>query len=962
MSEESKPKPSGKKFKASELSFSLPKEIQSEFERHLEHAKNLEEEANQKLQEAQEKEAQFEETRKVLEAEKAEMRARMQSELDTIQRKAESEKKILTSEKKRLTEELQKTIERCEQLRDEKLNLLSDLQKDKTLFEDEDLKRGKEFKENISFLSQKLKALAAEEKEAVERKEQSIGKLKNAESRLKKVIEEQTQNYKRLKSGLKTIQNDRKKQKARSDEEYKDRKLELEQEFKDKSSYFMRRKKELEKEEDLIEKIRTDLKIKERSLSLEAQKRSDNRLKKKIAELEKRDKEFLGREAALIKQEESIKQQRLKMMKILQTPKGAKYAVSQITAYAEEEGLILKRKKEYLKSLKSMRPKMEKEFKARTLIYEEEKEKLISQLDEERKKLLEYKEELSKKEKELFKRETKEVAQLQEDYDDFKTSLEITKMENEALLDEKKQTVEEKEKKLVEKEEEINKKEKENVERYLELEKQALEEIKEFQELKSKVHAEQEELNKFFLRNQTTYQKRLDFQNDAYKKFQQKMETALKEAQDMGKFLAESGDNYRKNIAESEKAKEELLEEKDKLLQSMEKELKEKLEQYQTFVSDMKDAKKDLLDKDRIRNAQFVENLSQVQNKLSDLGESYEGLSESFKMEKERGVIEIIADDDGPKYKTRITKDGDIAKLEWPLAVRYKLDPDSMEVDESMLVDYLDDASSKYEEWITVPPGECWSTLNGYQSSKKPKKIKITKPLMISKYPVTNALFYRFTLDTNYKTDAEKTVRGIVYNNGVHIERNSKGKIVKESYSNPSMDSVQDANWFRPDGSPESLFDKYNHPVTQITFSDAIQFCDWKTEMLGKKIRLPTETEWEYIATNLGEIRPENFSGNEVMSGGINFEGAGIGSTTPVDYYEDQNPVLGVHDLFGNVYEWVMESQEKKLFQRSKLEYKIVKGGSFMTHLEEIAPWSRLSFAKNYCSSFLGFRLICEAD
>jgi len=963
MSEESKPEPSGKKFKASQLSFNLPKEIQGEFERHLEHAKNLEEEANLKLQEAQEKEALFEETRKTLEAEKIEMRERMQTELDTIQKKAETEKEILTSEKERLTTELQKTIKRCEELRDQKTNLLKDLEKDKTNFENEDVKRGKDFKDNIAFLSQKLKALAVEEKETIARKEQSIGKLKVAENRLKKVIEEQTQNYKKLRVGLKTIQVDRKKQKAQFDEEYKDRKLELEQEFKDKSTYFIRRKKELETEEDLIETMRADLKLKERSLSIEAQKRSDKRLKKKIAEIEKREKEFANREAALIKQEESIKQQRQKMMKILQTPKGAKYAVSQLTTYAEEEGQVLKGKKNYLKSLKNMRPKMEKEFEARILIYEEEKEKLLSQLDGERKKILDYKAELSKKEKELFKRETKEIAQLNEDYDDFKTSIEITQMENESILDEKKQAVEEKEKKLLEKEEEINKQEKEKVERFIALEKQVLDEIKEFQALRDKVHADQEELNRFFSRNQTTYQKRLDFQNNEYKKFQKKMETALKETEEMSQFLSESGENYRKNLAESERAREERLEEKDRLVQSMEQELKQKLEEYQVFVADMKDAKKELLDQDRIRNTKFIENLSQVQNKLSDLGESYEDFSESFKKEKESGVIEIIADDDdGPKYKTRIAKDGDIAKLEWPLAVRYKLDPDSMEVDESMLVDYLDDASGKYEEWISIPPGECWSPLNGSRSSKKPQKIEIPKPIMVSKFPVTNALFYRFTLDTNYKTEAERTVRGIVYNNGIHIERNSKGKIVKESYSNPSMDPIQAAAWFRPDGTPESLFDKYNHPVTQITFSDALSFCDWKTEMLGKKIRLPTETEWEYIATNLGEIRPENYSENEVVGHNINFEGTGIGSTTPVDYFEEQNSLLGVHDLYGNVYEWVTEAREKKLFQRSKLEYKIVKGGSFMTHLEEMAPWNRLSFAKNYCASFLGFRLVCEAE
>ena len=963
MSEESKPKPAGKKIKASQLSFNLPKEIQGEFEHYLEQAKKLEEEANQKLQESQEKENVLEETRKNLEAEKIEIRERLQAELKAIQKKAETEKNILTTQNDQLSEELKIMLERCDELRDQKLKIIDDFQKDKTLFEEESLKRGKEFKESISFLSQMLKNLTIEEKESANRKEKSITKLKQTENKFKKIYEEQSQNLKKFQTGIKALQIDRKKQKARLEKGYGDRTSLLEQEFKDKSSYFLRRRKELDVDEDLIEKMRSDLKIKERSLNTEVQKRADNRLKKKLEEIEKREKNITDREVRLIKQEESVKQQRQKMMKIIETPKGAKYSVAQLVDYADEEGLILKRKKEYLKNFKDIRIQMDKEFKARTAINEQEKEKLISQLDGERKKILDYKEDLEKKEKELFKRETKEIARLTEDYDDFKTSLEITQMENESVLDYKKREIQESEKKLLIKEEEIVKKEKASIESYMELEKQVIVEIQEVQTVRSKSQDQHEELAKSFLRNHTTYQQRLEFQNNEYKKFQKKLETTLKEAQDMNVFLSETGKSFRKNVDDSERAREERMEEKDKLLQSMQQELKEKLDQYQIFVEEMQGTKKDLLNKDRTRNAEFMNHLSHFENKLSDLGESYEDLSETFNIEKESGVIEIVSEDDGsPKYKTRIAKDSDIAKLEWPLAVKYKLDSDAMEVDESMLVDYLDAASGKYEEWISIPPGECLSAVNSSRSSGETQKIEIKKPLMISKFPVTNALFYRFALDTNYKTEAELTVRGIVYQNGVKTDKDSKGKIIRQSYSNPSMNPVQTANWFRPDGSPEALFDKYNHPVTQVTFSDAIKFCEWKTEMLGKKVRLPTEAEWEYIATNLGEISPENFHEDDLIKNYINFEGAGIGGTTPVDYFQEQDSTLGVHDLFGNVYEWVSNAMSQGLMRRSKVEYKVVKGGSFMTHLDEIAPWSRLSFAKNYSSSFLGFRLVCESE
>lgn len=87
-----------------------------------------------------------------------------------LSRKKPTLKKNLNSEKERLTSELKKIIERCEQLRDQKSNLLTDLEKDKINFEKEDVKLRKGFKENISFLSQKLKALRLKKKKRAKEK------------------------------------------------------------------------------------------------------------------------------------------------------------------------------------------------------------------------------------------------------------------------------------------------------------------------------------------------------------------------------------------------------------------------------------------------------------------------------------------------------------------------------------------------------------------------------------------------------------------------------------------------------------------------------------------------------------------------------------------------------------------------------------------------------------------------
>ena len=126
---------------------------------------------------------------------------------------------------------------------------------------------------------------------------------------------------------------------------------------------------------------------------------------------------------------------------------------------------------------------------------------------------------------------------------------------------------------------------------------------------------------------------------------------------------------------------------------------------------------------------------------------------------------------------------------------------------------------------------------------------------------------------------------------------------------------------------------------------------------------LAKEKEWEYVASDFGESSPDQFFWDESrVVEFCNIEESGILDTLPVDHFPENEYSGGIRDLFCNVFEWVQDTHDKKLTNGSSngLEYKVAKGGSYITHFKNIASWRRISFLKSYCTSFLGFRTVCD--
>ena len=314
------------------------------------------------------------------------------------------------------------------------------------------------------------------------------------------------------------------------------------------------------------------------------------------------------------------------------------------------------------------------------------------------------------------------------------------------------------------------------------------------------------------------------------------------------------------------------------------------------------------------------------------------------------------------QQKKPLEYDDALAKAEWPLAIRQHLDSAIASEQNVHITEYLYKFGEKWDEWIKVPDGKFLMGHPRQKDSPPHQEVTIEKPFLLRKYPVTNVEFYKFISETQYKTEAETLIEAIVYHNGNLALHGSSGAA---SFSNPSLTPDKNAFWLCPDGQPDSLYGKHSHPVTQITWNDAKAFCKWKREATGQTIRLPFEKEWEYVASNFGKMDFNQFFWDEDRAVEFcNIEETGVCGTLPVDHFPENEHCGGVAGLYGNVFEWVEDTKNLPKNGRNSmsdgLTYKIARGGSFITHFKHIAPWRRISFIKSYCTSFLGFRTVCE--
>lgn len=175
---------------------------------------------------------------------------------------------------------------------------------------------------------------------------------------------------------------------------------------------------------------------------------------------------------------------------------------------------------------------------------------------------------------------------------------------------------------------------------------------------------------------------------------------------------------------------------------------------------------------------------------------------------------------------------------------------------------------------------------------------------------------------------------------------------------------------------PRALAGASNHPVTHVSWTDALAYCRWLDGALkaapgvparlvqagrdGWRVTLPTEAQWEKAARG-GDRRVFPW-GDQPRRDRGNFEGTG---TTPVGQFPCPECPFGLADMSGNVWEWTRSPYQPYPYDegddRSGLGADalwVIRGGHYGDPARLVRTTARGAAEPGARRPFIGFRLV----
>ncbi len=162
------------------------------------------------------------------------------------------------------------------------------------------------------------------------------------------------------------------------------------------------------------------------------------------------------------------------------------------------------------------------------------------------------------------------------------------------------------------------------------------------------------------------------------------------------------------------------------------------------------------------------------------------------------------------------------------------------------------------------------------------------------------------------------------------------------------------------------------HPVQQVSWYAAVEFCDRLSRYTGRTYRLPSEAEWEY-ACRAGTTTPFHF-GETLLPDLANYGRLRAhysnGKTSSVKSFVYAANAFGLSQMHGNVWEWCADhwhdtyvgapTDGSAWLSEDQNLGRVRRGGSWFNDLVDCRSAHRTHFPPDYGYFSLGFRVACN--
>jgi formylglycine-generating enzyme required for sulfatase activity len=175
-------------------------------------------------------------------------------------------------------------------------------------------------------------------------------------------------------------------------------------------------------------------------------------------------------------------------------------------------------------------------------------------------------------------------------------------------------------------------------------------------------------------------------------------------------------------------------------------------------------------------------------------------------------------------------------------------------------------------------------------------------------------------------------------------------------------------------GNNPANFKGDKRPVEQVSWNDAVEFCDRLSKKLGQPYTLPSEAQWEY-ACRAGTTTPFHF-GETITTDLANYDGNYTFASGPKGVFRQETTEVGsfppnsfgLSDMHGNVFEWCLDhfhdsyngapADGSAWVTGGDSDRRVLRGGSWLNFPRNCRCASRILNGPVVRSAYNGFRVV----